>query len=354
MQPVFLGFCNLTSLKPFHTFHLDASAHSVTLISDKSDFLTLTGRKNGKDFVLLGEGSNCAFLEDYAGEVVLCEVFGKLVVETETSYLVTAKAGENWHEFVLWLLEHDIKGLENLALIPGTVGACPVQNIGAYGVEVESFIKQVVFYDLPLGVFRTFDNAQCEFAYRDSIFKQSMKQTALIYEVTFEFPKKWRPVLSYGELKQLGSPSALDIFHKVIDIRQSKLPDPNKVGNAGSFFKNPIVSMDLANRLSERYPDMPSYPVDSNNCKLAAGWLIDQCGLRGYCLDGVAVHDKQALVLVNKTGAGTSKGLIKLITKVIAEVKGRFDIQLVPEVRLYGREGEMSWSEIEALQSEKA
>lgn len=337
----------MISLQSFHTFQLDSSAESISKISSVEDCHRYINKRNGIDFVLLGEGSNSVFLEDYAGEVALIELFGRSIEETATTYIVNARAGEDWHEFVTWLLSQNINGLENLALIPGTVGACPIQNIGAYGVEVKQFVKEVCFFDTLEGKYTRLSNEECRFGYRNSIFKNELKHSAIICEVIFEFPKEWRPVTSYGDLAKLQSPSAKDIFRKVMEIRKSKLPDPKVLGNAGSFFKNPIVSEEFCNRLKSSYPNMPTFPFTAEQSKLAAGWLIDQSGLKGFSVGGAAVHDKQALVLVNESGMASSQGLIKLIAHIIAEVKQKFGVCLEPEVRLFGKYGELDWHDME-------
>ena len=298
------------------------------------------GKVINKDFVLLGEGSNCVFIEDYPGSVLQLALFGKNIVETNDSYVVRVCSSENWHEFVKWSLENNVNGLENLALIPGTVGASPIQNIGAYGREVKDFIFEVEYYDLQCGEIKRLDNRECKFGYRDSIFKQELKGNAIILSVTFCFPKMWIPETSYGELTNLEAPSPFDVFNKVIEIRRNKLPDPMFIGNAGSFFKNPVVSREAAELLKQNYAFMPQYTLDNNSTKLAAGWLIDQCGLKGYELNGAAVHDQQALVLVNKSGNATGDDLIKLIKHVRKCVYNKFGVKLEPEVRLIGKDGE--------------
>lgn len=330
----------MISVQSLHSFKLAANAKQVSTVTSEHDLSRLVGRKNGVDFVLLGEGSNTVFLEDYYGEVIKIEMYGKEIEEDGDFFIVTAKASENWHEFVSWLLKNNINGLENLALIPGTVGAAPVQNIGAYGVELQQFVLSVNYFDIAVGKHFTLSNDDCNFGYRDSVFKHSLKEKSVITEVVFQIPKRWVPVCTYGELSKLQSPSPQDIFDKVIEIRQSKLPNPNVLGNAGSFFKNPIVDTELAKELKDKFEDMPLYPLNDSKVKLAAGWLIDQCGLKGFEKDGVGVHKDQALVLVNHSGEALGEALLRMINEVKRQVLSKFNIELVPEVRLIGKNGE--------------
>ena len=332
----------LISLKSFHTFHLKAKAQSHTVISHVDELSALSGKVKDKDFLVLGQGSNCAFLQDYSGEIVTLNLLGKEVSESTTHFTIQVSASESWHEFVVWCLENGIHGLENLALIPGTVGAAPIQNIGAYGVEVERFIESVTYFDLEDGTLKAIGNSDCEFAYRDSIFKGALKPRAIITQVDFIIPKAWQAVCEYGELARLESPSAWDIFKRVCEIRRCKLPDPEVLGNAGSFFKNPIVSCEKADQLRDQYPHMPQYELTNHEVKLAAGWLIDTAGLKGVEVDGVAVHDKQALVMVNKSGDANGEALLHLIALVRTKVREQFGIILEPEVRLIGRQGEIT------------
>lgn len=331
----------MISVQHLHTFQLRANAKLISHISNVADLAQLKGKENGKDFIILGEGSNTIFVADFLGEVVKLDLLGKYIEEGETDYLVHCAASENWHQFVVWLLEKGVFGLENLALIPGTVGASPIQNIGAYGVEVKQFIDQVHYFDLTSGTESVLTNNECQFGYRDSIFKHALQASAVITKVIFRIPKQWQPVCTYGELAQLKNPTADDIFNKVVEVRQAKLPDPSQLGNAGSFFKNPIVSKAIADTIASNNPNAPMYPAGDGKLKLAAGWLIDQCGLKGVEELGVAVHDKQALVLVNKSGEADGTGLLAMIDKVRSKVFEKFAVTLETEVRLIGKEGEV-------------
>jgi len=269
---------------------------------------------------------------------------GISVTEMDDSYLIEVEAGENWQSFVEYTLNNDIYGLENLALIPGSVGACPVQNIGAYGVEIETFIENVKYFDLKDGEIKVLSNSECNFSYRNSIFKKELKTNAVITSVCFKLPKEWKPVVTYGELARLKEITPTTIFKKVIETRRSKLPDPDVIGNAGSFFKNPIISNDRLKLLLNDYPDMPTYPWSETESKVAAGWLIDKAGLKGKEIEGSAVHEKQALVIINKSGDASCQSLVELISLVQDRVSDRFSIDLEPEVRIFGSTGEAQFS----------
>jgi len=251
-----------------------------------------------------------------------------------------AQAGEILHDFIQHTLALGLSGLENLSLIPGTVGACPVQNVGAYGVEVKDRIVSVQCFDLETQNFITLSNAQCQFGYRESLFKQQGKRRYVITAVTFALDETFTPRIHYGDLAatlaaQHGSqaPTAAQVAQAIIQIRRSKLPDPAELGNAGSFYKNPIVSAEHAARIQQQHPAMPSYPQADGSLKLAAGWLIDQCGLKGKQIGGAAVHEQQALVLVNKNHA-SAQDVQDLSDFVCQAVWEKFHIQLEPEPNL--------------------
>nr|WP_252736829.1 MULTISPECIES: UDP-N-acetylmuramate dehydrogenase [unclassified Psychrosphaera] len=330
------------SVQSFHTFQLQANAKRISSIDSIEDCRRYIGRKNGKDFILLGEGSNCVFVEDYYGEIVIPKLFGKSIEEDNSNFFVDASASENWHEFVIWLLANKVYGLENLALIPGTVGASPIQNIGAYGIEVCQFISSVDYFDLTCGEIKTLDAQACNFGYRDSVFKGELKATAIITKVRFTIPKQWTAVATYGSLADIDNPTAEQIFTEVVKIRQSKLPDPELTGNAGSFFKNPIVDKQTADTLANKFPGMPLYKVNDGESKIAAGWLIDQAGLKGKTINDIAVHQNQALVLINTNNNGCGKDLVALVDEVCNTVFAKFGIELSTEVRCFGHEGELN------------
>ncbi|MFQ3191411.1 MAG: UDP-N-acetylmuramate dehydrogenase [Paraglaciecola sp.] len=293
---------------------------------------------NNTAFYILGEGSNTVFLEDYQGTVIKPAFMGIDLEHTDTHYMLKVGATENWHQLVLWCMQHQIYGLENLALIPGTVGAAPIQNIGAYGVEVEQFINQIDYYDLSEQIHKSLDSLSCEFAYRDSVFKKRLADNVVITCVVFAIPKNWKAVLHYGELKTLFEPSAIDIFNKVVQVRKDKLPDPAKIGNAGSFFKNPVITSEHYTQLQRTWPCIPSYPVEIDKVKIPAAWLIDQLGFKGKKIGGIGCHPKQALVLTND-GSGTGEQLLQLARAIKNAVLSEFSIMMENEVRLIGKNG---------------
>ena len=286
----------------------------------------------------LGGGSNIVFAADFGGLVVRIATRGiREIHRTGGRVLVEAQAGENWHGFVCKTLEMGLCGLENLSLIPGTVGASPVQNIGAYGVEARERIHSVRCFDLDTQSFVTLDNAACRFGYRDSLFKHEGKGRFVITAVSFMLDETFTPRTGYGDLgaavaEKCGSrpPKAADVAECVCAIRRSKLPDPAELGNVGSFYKNPVVSAEYAEVLRRHHPDMPAYPQADGSLKLAAGWLIDRCGLKGRQIGGAAVHDKQALVLVNK-GSATAADVRALSDLICKTVHEKFGIALHSE-----------------------
>lgn len=319
-----------------HSFALPASCRQVIELSCKKQLPEIPW---GSQTLILGEGTNTIFLEDYNGCIVVNKLKGITVKETSSNFLVTAQAGENWHDFVVSLHHKGIHGLENLALIPGTVGAAPVQNIGAYGVEVGQFIESVTGWDFVNGKPINWTHTECGFGYRSSKFKRAEWRHILITEVHFRIPKSWQPTLNYKELTDLPCDvSAAKLMERIIAVRTLKLPDPHEIPNAGSFFKNPIVTRDVALALKAKYPDLPHYRQDSGEVKLAAGWLIEQAGLKQVAYGDAAVHKQQALVLVN---LGRAKGhelklLAQHIMRIVFEIYG---VQLEPEVRLIGAQG---------------
>ncbi|MFO6424797.1 UDP-N-acetylmuramate dehydrogenase [Motilimonas sp. KMU-193] len=334
------------SLLHFNSFALDVKAQQLVTFSSQAQ-LSEFSLTEGVPYFIIAGGSNLLFCEDFKGVLLKPEFTGKTVVDAGDAWLITVGAGENWHQFVTWCLAQGYPGLENLALIPGCVGATPVQNIGAYGVEIKDFVEQVNAYDLINKQWRQMSRDECEFGYRDSIFKHALKDSHLIVEVTFRLPKQWQPVTSYGDLKSLpDSATADDIFNLVCQVRSQKLPDPNELGNAGSFFKNPQVPEAQAQALAIAYPDMPIYDTAiAGQKKLAAGWLIDQCGLKGRKVGGAQVHQQQALVLVN-TGTASAKDVVELAWLVRTSVAERFGVLLEHEVRFIGAQGETNLDEM--------
>lgn len=328
------------ALQKRHTFALPTSAKELIEITDTEQLREL---RYTSDTWILGEGSNTIFAADYSGQVLVNKLRGIVIEEVDNAWLVRVAAGESWHELVAKLVREGIPGFENLALIPGSVGAAPVQNIGAYGVEIATFIDSVNVYDLKHHQQFSLTNAECEFGYRNSIFKRSEHAHWLITGVQFRLPKEWFANLSYPDLAVLPQQaSARDIMEHVMQVRNTKLPNPNELANAGSFFKNPIVSKQQYAALAEQHHDMPVYPVSESHVKLAAGWLIDKAGLKALRVGDIGVHSRQALVLVNH-GRGTGEQLRALAGEIIREIKRIYGVDLEPEVRVLGSSGLIAW-----------
>lgn len=297
-------------------------------------------------FYILGDGSNTLFVDQQAPTIIKPEFRGVEICERAECYIVKVGAGENWHDLVVSCLEQGIFGLENLALIPGSVGAAPVQNIGAYGVELADFCTQVKWFEFSSKQIKVLNNHDCRFSYRNSIFKQSLYNKGIIVEVVLSFPKNWQPNLSYSGLDELGvNPSPKQVMDKVISLRQTKLPDPKKLANAGSFFKNPVINEKKLKVLKSLYPNIPYYPQADDQVKLAAGWLIEQAGLKGYRENGVGVHKDQALVLVNYESE--NGGDIVMLAKYVQQkVLAQFGILISPEVRMVTAHGEQNFANL--------
>ena len=321
-------------LKHRNSFGLDSTAELAYEITSAEQLPSLLRELEDKKLTwrALGGGSNVILPESLPGATLLINIAGQEIVKSDdaNSWLEVG-AGVNWHEFVSWTLENNLPGLENLALIPGTVGAAPIQNIGAYGVEIGEYIDSIEAFDAAAHAFVTIPQEACQFAYRDSYFKQNPNRF-IVTKVVFKIPKSWQARLQYADLaKQFSepnsSPSAKQIFDAVCAIRSKKLPDPKVIGNAGSFFQNPIVGNDQYDQLIKQFPNLVSYPDDNGNRKLAAGWLIDQCGFKGKHIGPVGVYEKQALVLVNH-GGGTSTDILNLAKNIQEEVLGKFGVQL--------------------------
>ena len=341
------------SLKSFNSFAIEANAEQLFHLKTRAQFPELllyikSAKQKNKPVLILGGGSNILFCKDFAGLIIKVELAGIEITEPEDSYLLKVGAGENWHQLVTDCIEKGIDGLENLALIPGVVGAAPVQNIGAYGTEFKDFCEAVEYIDLDTGELIELTTDQCQFAYRDSIFKTPALKNSLITQVSLRLNKNWQPKSRYGALNNLNEHepiSAKKIYQLVCQIRSEKLPDPARLGNAGSFFKNPVVTQAISDALLTNYPDMPHYPQGEGNVKLAAGWLIDQAELKGTTIGGAAVHEQQALVLVNQ-GNATALDIIHLAALVRDTVKQRFNVALEHEVRFIGELGETNLAEV--------
>lgn len=347
-------------LQAFNTFRIVAKAATLVRLASESDAHTLLADPEwgpAPKFVL-GGGSNIVLTGDVKPLVLKVEIMGRrLVEETAKAFIIEAGAGENWHDFVAWTLAQGYPGLENMALIPGTVGASPVQNIGAYGVELQDRFESLDALDLGTGQVFTLNAAQCAFGYRDSVFKHAsssaaaqasghqpvgLKDRALILRVRFNLPKRWMPVLGYADIEKkmaehaCTSPTAQQIFDWVCEVRRAKLPDPQVIGNAGSFFKNPTVTAEQCADIIARDPKVVHYRLADGSVKLAAGWLIDSCGWRGKSVGQAGVYEKQALVLVNRgagsDGNGATGGEVMTLARAIqTSVYERFGIRLEPE-----------------------
>lgn len=325
------------SLKPYNTFGIHTNAKRFITVNSIKELKEIIAAE--KSIFLLGGGSNILLTGDVEKLVIHLNTKGIIVNDfDENEVLVTAEAGENWHELVLWCVSQNYGGLENLSLIPGNVGTSPIQNIGAYGVEIKDVFQQLEAIDIETGKTRIFTNADCDFGYRNSVFKNELKGKFIILNVTFKLTKKNHNInISYGAIKDLltdkENPSINEIADAVIAIRQSKLPDPKEIGNSGSFFKNPVISSDLFKELSEQHPEIPHYRISENEIKIPAGWLIEQCGFKGKRFGDAGVHEKQALVLVNYNNA-TGKEIYDLAQKIQQKVMETFKISLEIEVNI--------------------
>ncbi len=331
------------SLKKHNTFGLDAKSRYYFEFTEAEDlpyFLSNFDPWQKLPLLFLGGGSNLLFVSDFEGLVIHANVPGiKLVNEDRNHVWLEAGAGENWDRFVEYCVNNWYYGIENLSLIPGNVGAAPVQNIGAYGVEVQDFVAVVKGFDLQTFQESEIPASECRFAYRDSIFKQELKVRFVVTSVIFKLDKFPGYKLNYGDLKaeveKRGGENLHNIRQAVVAIRESKLPAPEELGNAGSFFKNPVVNSIVAEKLKEQFPEMPVYSAGEGQAKLAAGWLIEQCGWKGFREGDAGVHEKQALVLVNY-GNATGQELYQLAMKIKKSVADRFGVDLEPEVNILG------------------
>lgn len=329
------------SLQPFNTFGLDAKAKSYCNITTEAALIEVLKTKGNEPIFILGGGSNMLLTKNIDALVLHINLKGiEVVNETDDAVFVKAMAGENWHQFVLWCIEHNYGGVENLSLIPGNVGTSPIQNIGAYGVELKDVFESCQAININDQNTRTFTKEDCKFGYRESVFKQDLKGEYIITSVTFKLSKQNHQLRTdYGAIKQelqtsnIVKPTIKDVSNAVIAIRQSKLPDPKEIGNSGSFFKNPVVTIEEFNNLQTNFPDVPSYKVSDTLVKVPAGWLIEQAGFKGKRFNDYGVHQKQALVLVNY---GNAKGsdiyeLAQLIQKTIKRI---FNISIETEVNI--------------------
>jgi UDP-N-acetylmuramate dehydrogenase len=330
------------SLKSLNTFGLDVKARWFAEVNDLHELQTIIDDKRFASIqkMILGGGSNVLFTHDFNGLIIHNRIEGiDVLSDTANEAIVKAGGGLTWHSFVLFAIDHNYPGIENLSLIPGSVGAAPIQNIGAYGVELKKTFLELQAIDLRTGQLKIFKAEECRFGYRDSIFKHEAKNKYAITNVTFRFNKNEQPNTSYGAIeeelknKNITSPTIRDVSNAVIAIRQSKLPDPKVIGNAGSFFKNPEIPNSQFEKLKQTFPTISGYPAHDNKIKIASGWLIEQCGWKGKRIGETGMHAKQALVLVNY-GNATGEELIAHAKNVQSSVKEKFGVELEMEVNI--------------------
>lgn len=336
-----MQFSENLSLKPYNTFGIDVKARKFLSVSSLEELRKVLRKVYKSEIFILGGGSNMLLTRDIDKIVLHIALSGKKIISTsENEVIVEVGAGENWHQFVLWTLEQGFGGLENLSLIPGNVGTAPIQNIGAYGVELkDSFVSCQALHIQTLEE-RTFSAKDCNFGYRNSVFKNELKGDYIITSVQFRLTTaKHQLNTDYGAIpkwlaeNKISKPGIKDISNAVIAIRQSKLPDPRLLGNSGSFFKNPVVDKETFKNIQEQYPEMPFYALGENSIKIPAGWLIETAGYKGHREGDAGVHKNQALVLVNYDKA-TGEDILKLAKKIQAEIKNKFEIRLEPEVNI--------------------
>lgn len=326
------------SLKRHNSFGIDARCRrflEYSSVEEAQQVAAMLREKQEEPFIIIGGGSNLLLTDDYKGTVVHSDIKGIEINGTE----VSCGSGERWDGVVKFMIEHGLYGAENLSLIPGDVGASAVQNIGAYGIEVKDFISYVEAVEIATCKVCRIDSTECNYSYRYSRFKDDWKGRYLITNVTYNMSAVFVPHIEYGNIRAelerqgINNPSAADLRQVIIDIRRQKLPDPEETGNAGSFFMNPVVNREKYEELAGRYADMPHYKVDENREKIPAGWLIDKCGWKGRSLGKAGVHDRQALVLVNRGGA-TGRDIVRLCEAIQKDVEQTFGIELKPEVNI--------------------
>lgn len=330
------------SLKPYNTFGIDVQASHFCSVDHEADLIPLLKNNTLPLFIMSG-GSNMLLTQPVHALVILINTKGIQIEKHENHALVTAKAGENWHDFVQFCIRENLGGLENLSLIPGCVGSSPIQNIGAYGIELKDSFVSCKTLDRKTLETKVFSKEACEFGYRNSIFKNEAKDQYIITEVTFKLTTNSHLLhTGYGAIeealkkhKNINTPTIQNIADAVISIRKSKLPDPKIIGNSGSFFKNPIISKTQYEDLVLKFPEAPHYPVSKDLVKVPAGWLIDNAGFKGFTYKNAGVHDKQALVLVNKTGNASGAEIWKLATLIQEKIKVIYGINLETEVNIF-------------------
>lgn len=329
-------------LLKLNTFGIDVKAKYFTSINTINELIEATKTNVFKDLelLILGGGSNILFTKDFDGLVILNNIKGKEIIsQNQQSIFLKIGAGENWHELVMYCVDNGWGGIENLSLIPGNTGTAPMQNIGAYGVEIKETFLELEALEISSGKIVKFNNSDCEFGYRESVFKNKMKNQYIILNITLELKKN--PVLNinYGDVKailesqNIKNPAIKEVSNAIIRIRQSKLPDPKKIGNSGSFFKNPLVSLNQLELIRKNYPNVVNYEINENEFKIAAGWLIERAGWKGKKFNNYGVHEKQALVLVNY-GLANGMEIFDLSEKIILDIKDKFGITLEREVNI--------------------
>tara|TARA_B110000483_G_scaffold226988_1_gene288303 strand:- start:1235 stop:2251 length:1017 start_codon:yes stop_codon:yes gene_type:complete len=325
-----------------NTFGLNIKAKYFTSINTVNELIEIKKTNEFKDLELLvlGGGSNILFTKDFDGLVILNNIKGKeIIVQNHHSVFLKIGAGENWHELVMYCVDKGWGGIENLSLIPGNTGTAPMQNIGAYGVEIKETFVELEALEILSGKIVKFNNSDCEFGYRESVFKNKMKNQYIILNITLELKKNPVFNVNYGDVKtilenqNIKNPSIKDVSNAIISIRRSKLPDPKKIGNSGSFFKNPIVSLKKLKLIKNKYPKIISYKINENEFKIAAGWMIEIAGWKGKRFNNFGVHEKQALVLVNY-GLANGMEIFNLSEKIILDIKDKFGITLEREVNI--------------------
>lgn len=329
------------SLKAYNTFGIDVRARAFVSVNSVEELRTVLQQNPHEPKLILGGGSNMLLTQEVDALVIHVHLKGKKIVRQDDDFVwIECQAGENWHEFVLWTLDQNFGGLENMSLIPGNVGTTPVQNIGAYGSEIKDTMTQCEAMSIADGTLRTFRNEECHFGYRESIFKQEAKNQYIITSVTFQLTKRNHVLKTgYGDIQaelaknEIVQPTIQDISRAVIAIRQSKLPDPKELGNSGSFFKNPVISKEQLAQAQQRFPEIKFFPVSETQVKVPAGWLIEQAGFKGIRVGDAGVHKNQALVLVNY-GNATGAEILALAHQIQNTVREKFGISIEAEVNI--------------------
>ncbi|HYW36129.1 MAG TPA: UDP-N-acetylmuramate dehydrogenase [Balneolaceae bacterium] len=329
-------------LAPYNTLQVHAYARYFVRLSSVEALIALLKHPRWIDEpkIILGGGSNVLFVDDFDGLVIKMDITGKEIVKKNQKFVwLKIGAGENWHQTVRYCVQQGWGGIENLSLIPGTVGAAPIQNIGAYGAELEDVFSSLTAVEIATGKQRIFHKDECRFGYRDSIFKRELKNRYVIADVTLRLSLHPEPNTSYGSIrnklaeKNINNPTITDMSDLIIEIRNKKLPDPAQLANAGSFFKNPVLENKTFKRLKKSFPSMPGYAVGETMAKVPAGWLIEQTGWKGKKINKVGTYHQQALVIVNYGGA-TSREILQIAQKIKQSVKDKFGVELVPEVNI--------------------